>query len=81
MTDTALEPGATRAAAPAVEAGRRTRFACRPNAALAARAAGVPVLDVVVPVFIEAGPFVTRHESLRGFVFDVATGKQNEVAV
>ena len=28
---------------------------------------------------IEASPFVTRHESLRGFVFDVATGKLNEV--
>ncbi|MEV3902042.1 bifunctional glycosyltransferase family 2/GtrA family protein [Mycobacterium sp. NPDC050551] len=51
MTDTALEPGATRAATPAAE--RSTRFACRPNAALAARAAGVPVLDVVVPVFNE----------------------------
>ena len=24
-------------------------------------------------------PFVTKHESLRGFVFDVATGKLNEV--
>ena len=24
---------------------------------------------------IEASPFVTKHESLRGFVFDVATGK------
>jgi len=29
---------------------------------------------------IEASPFVTKHESLRGFVFDVATGKLNEVA-
>ena len=29
---------------------------------------------------IEASPFVTRHESLRGFVFDVATGKLTEVA-
>ena len=28
---------------------------------------------------IEASPFVTRHESLRGFVFDVATGRLNEV--
>ncbi|MCV7170267.1 bifunctional glycosyltransferase family 2/GtrA family protein [Mycobacterium manitobense] len=49
MTDTAL---GSRAAAAAAGAGRR-RFACRPNAALAARAAGVPVLDVVVPVFNE----------------------------
>jgi carbonic anhydrase len=30
---------------------------------------------------IEANPFVTKHESLRGFIFDVATGKLNEVAV
>ncbi|SEB11700.1 MULTISPECIES: carbonic anhydrase [unclassified Mycobacterium] len=29
---------------------------------------------------IEANPFVTKHESLRGFIFDVATGKLNEVA-
>jgi carbonic anhydrase len=28
---------------------------------------------------IEASPFVTKPESLRGFVFDVATGKLNEV--
>jgi len=28
---------------------------------------------------IEASPFVTKHESLRGFVFDVATGKLTEV--
>ena len=28
---------------------------------------------------IEASPFVTKHESLRGFVFDVATGKLSEV--
>ena len=28
---------------------------------------------------IEVSPFVTKHESLRGFVFDVATGKLNEV--
>ena len=30
---------------------------------------------------IEANPFVTKHESLRGFVFDVATGRLNEVAL
>lgn len=30
---------------------------------------------------IEASPFVTKHHSLRGFVFDVATGKLNEVAL
>jgi carbonic anhydrase len=30
---------------------------------------------------IEQRPFVTKHESLCGFVFDVATGKRNEVAL
>src|ERR1700710_1624049 len=30
---------------------------------------------------IEASPFVTKHVSLRGFVFDVATGKLNEVTL
>jgi carbonic anhydrase len=30
---------------------------------------------------IEASPFVTKHESLRGFIFDVATGKLNEVSL
>ena len=30
---------------------------------------------------IEASPFVTKHESLRGFVFDVATGKLAEVTL
>ena len=29
---------------------------------------------------IEASPFITKHTSLRGFVFDVATGKLNEVS-
>jgi carbonic anhydrase len=29
---------------------------------------------------VEGSPFVTKHTSLRGFVFDVATGKLNEVA-
>ncbi|EUA13307.1 carbonic anhydrase family protein [Mycobacterium kansasii 732] len=28
---------------------------------------------------IETSPFVTKHVSLRGFVFDVATGRLNEV--
>ncbi|OZC44026.1 carbonic anhydrase [Rhodococcus sp. RS1C4] len=28
---------------------------------------------------IEQSPFVTKHDSVRGFVFDVATGKLNEV--
>ena len=30
---------------------------------------------------IEASPFITKHESLRGFIFDVATGKLNEVTL
>lgn len=30
---------------------------------------------------IENSPFVAMHESLRGFVFDVATGKLNEVVL
>ncbi|MHA7649467.1 beta-class carbonic anhydrase [Mycobacterium sp. ML4] len=30
---------------------------------------------------IEHSPFVTKHESLRGFVFDVATGKLEEVTL
>ena len=45
MTDIALEPDAS--------LGRRVRFESRPNAAIAARAAGVPVLDVVIPVYNE----------------------------
>src|ERR1700742_4020268 len=45
MTDIALEPDAG--------LGHRTHFASRPNAALVAGAAGVPVLDVVVPVYNE----------------------------
>jgi putative flippase GtrA len=45
MTDIALE----RAAGPA----RDIRFEARPNAALTARDKGVPVLDVVVPVYNE----------------------------
>jgi carbonic anhydrase len=30
---------------------------------------------------IEASPFVTKHDSLRGFVFDVATGKLDEITL
>lgn len=29
---------------------------------------------------IEASPFITKHESLRGFVFDVVTGELREVS-
>lgn len=45
MTDIALEPDTT--------PGRQARFEPRPNAAMLARAAGVPVLDVVIPVYNE----------------------------
>ena len=45
MTDIALEPETS--------AGRQAGFESRPNAAIAARAAGVPVLDVVIPVYNE----------------------------
>jgi carbonic anhydrase len=30
---------------------------------------------------IEASPFVTKHTSLRGFIFDVATGRLDEVTL
>jgi carbonic anhydrase len=30
---------------------------------------------------IDASPFVTKQESLRGFIFDVATGRLNEVTL
>jgi hypothetical protein len=61
MTDIALAP----------DAGwdHRVRFESRPNAALAARAAGVPVLDVVVPVYNEqaalADSIYRLHRHLR----------------
>ncbi|GFG51520.1 sugar translocase [Mycolicibacterium agri] len=45
MTDIAVQPDAS--------AGPRARFEPRPNAAIVARAAGVPVLDVVIPVYNE----------------------------
>src|SRR5258707_12161426 len=61
MTDIALEPVA------AVD--HRIHFESRPNAAMAARAAGVPVLDVVVPVYNEqaalADSIYRLHRHLR----------------
>jgi carbonic anhydrase len=30
---------------------------------------------------IEASPFVTKHQSLRGFIFDVVTGRLEEVTL
>src|SRR6202158_2114526 len=49
--------------------GHRDHFESRPNAAIAARALGVPVLDVVVPVYNEqavlANSVRRRHRHLR----------------
>ena len=45
MTDIAIEPDTS--------PGRQARFESRPNAAIVARAIGVPVLDVVIPVYNE----------------------------
>jgi glycosyltransferase involved in cell wall biosynthesis/putative flippase GtrA len=63
MTDMALDPGSA----------SRIRFAARPNAVVAARAAGVPVLDVVVPVYNEqddlADSILRLHRHLRDFSF------------
>ncbi len=46
--------------------------------------AGESCTDLVLDVRqslgrIESSQFVTKHESLRGFIFDVATGRLNEV--
>ncbi|CDO24738.1 glycosyl transferase family protein [Mycolicibacterium mageritense DSM 44476 = CIP 104973] len=51
MTDTAVHDDIDRVAS-SVQ-GDRFQFGSRPNAAVIARAAGVPVLDVVVPVYNE----------------------------
>jgi putative flippase GtrA len=59
MTDMAIEP----------DSSHRIRFEARPNAAVTARAAGVPVLDVVVPVYNEqadlADSILRLHRHLR----------------
>ncbi|ORA20902.1 beta-class carbonic anhydrase [Mycobacterium arosiense] len=48
----------------------------------AAEAFGDPAEDVRQSLRrLEASPFVTKHVSARGFVFDVATGKLNEVTL
>jgi putative flippase GtrA len=61
MTDTALELDTS--------LGRRARFEPRPNAAITARDAGVPVLDVVIPVYNEeaalANSVYRLHRHLR----------------
>lgn len=59
MTDTVLEPA--RADRP---------FAARPNAAVAARAAGVPVLDVVVPVYNEQAALAESVHRLHRYLRD-----------
>ncbi len=47
----------------------------------AAEAFPDPVQDVRQSLRrVQASPFITQSESLRGFVFDVATGKLNEVS-
>jgi putative flippase GtrA len=69
MTETAVDPSA------APDAGRRprARFESRPNAVAAARAAGVPVLDVVVPVYNEEADLADSvrrlHRHLENFSF------------
>jgi putative flippase GtrA len=60
MTDMALEP----------DSAHRIRFAARPNAAAAARAAGVPVLDVVVPVYNEQDDLAPSIHRLHRYLRD-----------
>jgi len=47
---------------------QRFRFASRPNAAQVARAAGVPVLDVVVPVYNEQAALAHSVRRLHGYL-------------
>lgn len=53
MTDIAVQPVAEPDGGPQPESRRDGAFESRPNAARAARAAGVPVLDIVIPVYNE----------------------------
>jgi putative flippase GtrA len=62
MTDIALEPH--------TEDRSRMRFEPRPNAALAARVAGVPVLDVVVPVYNEEADLADSVRRLHRYLRD-----------
>jgi hypothetical protein len=51
------------------------------EAALVARVVPLPAVDVRQSIArIGANPFVPLTESIRGFVFDLATGKLNDVA-
>ncbi|MDH6197466.1 putative flippase GtrA [Mycobacterium frederiksbergense] len=50
------------------EPEQRFHFASRPNAALAARAAGVPVLDVVVPVYNEQAALAHSVRRLHSYL-------------
>jgi putative flippase GtrA len=58
MTDIALDPGV------------RGRFHPRPNAATLARQRGVPVLDVVVPVYNEEGDLANSVHRLHSYLED-----------
>ena len=58
MTDIALDPGV------------RGRFQPRPNAATLARQRGVPVLDVVVPVYNEEGDLANSVHRLHRYLED-----------
>jgi putative flippase GtrA len=58
MTDIALDPGV------------RGRFHPRPNAATLARQRGVPVLDVVVPVYNEEGDLANSVHRLHRYLED-----------
>src|ERR1700756_2435283 len=58
MTDIALDPGT------------RDRFQPRPNAAAEARSRGVPVLDVVVPVYNEEGDLANSVHRLHRYLED-----------
>jgi putative flippase GtrA len=65
MTDIAVDHDADR--------DNRTPFAHRPNAALAARAAGVPVLDIVVPVYNEEAALEHSVRRLHRYLRDNLT--------
>ena len=54
----------------ALDAGIRDRFHPRPNAATVARSRGVPVLDVVVPVYNEEGDLANSVHRLHRYLED-----------
>jgi putative flippase GtrA len=55
---------------PETNPGRQAPFALRPNASLVARAAGVPVLDVVVPVYNEAATLADSIHRLHSHLIE-----------